>query len=100
MARVSFEFPIADVCGKVGNSKEGFAHRNGKPFTVMYGSRTTVAGENELALRAKFAAAVKATRTRMQDPTQMAKDQAAFKAQSRYTTLYGYVFSLVYNAGE
>lgn len=101
MAKVIFEFPVADVCGKVGKDcKVGFAHRNGRTFMVKYGSRSTQPSEQEIALRNKFKAAVAATRTRMQDPAQMAKDQAAFKAQSRYSTLYGYVFNQVYQAQD
>lgn len=101
MAKVIFDFPVAEVCGKVGkNAKVGFAHRNGKTFMVKYGTRSTMPTEQEVAIRDKFKAAVSATRTRMQDPTQMAKDQAAFKAQSRYSTLYGYVFNQVYQAQD
>ena len=44
----------------------------------------------------RFTEAVRATRTRLGDPNQRATDIAAFKKQTRYPTLYGYVFSLEY----
>ena len=43
--------------------------------------------------RNKFKTAVTATRARMQDPEKYAQDLAAFQAQTRYKTLYQYVFN-------
>ena len=93
MGKVTYEYPIADICGKIGkNATMGFAHRGNTKYTVRYGKRSTPAGQAELAHRNKFKTAVTATRTRMQDPEKYAQDLAAFQAQTRYKTLYQYVF--------
>lgn len=44
--------------------------------------------------QAKFKAVAQSTRERMQDPNKRLVDAAAFKQQTKYATLYGYVFSL------
>ncbi|MGN1239956.1 MAG: hypothetical protein ACI4TV_03670 [Paludibacteraceae bacterium] len=94
MARVTYEYPIKDICGKIGkDSTMGFAHRGETKYTVKYGKRTTAVTADEQAQREKFAAVVKATQARMQDPVQAAQDQLAFAAQSKYKSLYKYVFN-------
>lgn len=47
----------------------------------------------EKAAQEKFARVVKATRTRLADETKSAADLAAFTAQSKYPTIYGFVFA-------
>ena len=92
MARVTYEYPVKDICGKIGNSAVGFAHRGETKFTVKYGKRSTAVTAGETQHRQKFATVVKATQARMQDPVQAAQDQLAFAAQTKYKTLYRYVF--------
>jgi hypothetical protein len=60
-------------------------------------SRNTPVSATETAQRIKFGQCVNDTRTRMRDPQQLAIDQANFAAQKKYPTLYGYVFSQVWN---
>ena len=68
MGKVTYEYPIKDICGKIGkNATMGFAHRGNTKYTVRYGKRSTPASSAELAHRNKFSAAVKATRQRMLD---------------------------------
>ena len=55
--------------------------------------RSTPVTPQETQIRSKFTAVAAATRTRLKDPTQMASDQAAFKAQSLYKTLRQYVWA-------
>ena len=94
MGQVTYEYPIADICGKIGkNATMGFAHRGNTKYTVRYGQRSTPAGAAELAHRQKFSAAVKATRQRMLDSQQNAADKVAFAQQTKYKTLYQYVFN-------
>ena len=94
MGKVTYEYPIADICGKIGkNATVGFAHRGDTKYTVRYGQRSTPAGQAELAHRQKFSAAVKATRERMLDSQQNAADKVAFAQQTKYKTLYQYVFN-------
>ena len=93
MARVTYEYPVKDICGKIGKtSAVGFAHRGETKFTVKYGKRSTAVTAGETQHRQKFATVVKATQARMQDPVQAAQDQLAFAAQTKYKTMYQYVF--------
>ena len=85
---------MKDICGKIGkNATMGFAHRGNTKYTVKYGTRTTPVMPAETQQRNKFKTAVTATRARMQDPEKYAQDLAAFQAQTRYKTLYQYVFN-------
>ena len=94
MGKVTYEYPVKDICGKIGkNATVGFAHRGDTKYTVRYGKRSTPASGAELAHRNKFSAAVKATRQRMLDSQQNAADKIAFAQQTKYKTLYQYVFN-------
>ena len=94
MGKVTYEYPIADICGKIGkNATVGFAHRGDTKYTVRYGQRSTPVSSAEQAHRNKFSAAVKATRQRMLDSQQNAADKVAFAQQTKYKTLYQYVFN-------
>lgn len=99
MGKVTYMFPVADVCGKVDKtSRVIFAHRGATKYTMMQGTRTTPVTEDELARQEKFASVVTRTRARLLDPTKMAADQAAFAAQTKYKSLYQYVFNQEWNA--
>ena len=103
MAKVEYAFPVDKIHGRISKKhKLGFAHRkeSHKHYTVAYGVRTTPYTEKELTHRAKFAAVCAATRSRMADPSQAAADMMAFKAQTKYKTLYQYVFRQEWNAYE
>ena len=94
MGKVTYEYPVKDICGKIGkNATVGFAHRGDTKYTVRYGQRSTPASGAEQAHRNKFSAAVKATRQRMLDSQQNAADKVAFAQQTKYKTLYQYVFN-------
>ena len=94
MGKVTYEYPVKDICGKIGkNATVGFAHRGDTKYTVRYGKRSTPVGSAEQAHRNKFSAAVKATRQRMLDSQQNAADKIAFAQQTKYKTLYQYVFN-------
>ena len=94
MGKVTYEYPVKDICGKIGkNATVGFAHRGDTKYTVRYGKRSTPASGAEQAHRNKFSAAVKATRQRMLDSQQNAADKVAFAQQTKYKTLYQYVFN-------
>ena len=69
-------------------------------FTHSVGKRSTQPSESELQHRTKFGSIAKAVSTRLQNPTQMAKDQVAFKAQSAYKTLRQYVWHQVADSME
>lgn len=101
MAKVTYEDPIHHLSGKISKNYRTtycFQRATGTKYTQVHGERTKPASEDELALREKFAAVAKRTRQRMQDPAQMMQDAAAFSKQTKYPTLYGYVFSQEWNA--
>lgn len=99
MAKVDYAYPVEALHEKVKKTHTvGFALRKetGCKFTQTYTSRTAAPTEAQNEAQKKFAAAVKATRVRLADASKQAQDIVAFKKQSKYKTLYGYVFSLVY----
>ncbi len=52
----------------------------------------------EVAHREKFAAVRAAVMARKVDPTKLAADQAAFKAQKKYKTMYSFLWNLEWEA--
>lgn len=68
---------------------------------VNYGKFKTAAAEMAASERqSKFAAVAALARTRMVDPTKMDNDIAAFEAQTKYTTRFGYLFHLEWDNYE
>lgn len=99
MAKVDYNYPIEALHGKVKKTHTvGFAKRTdtGAKYTQTYTHTLTAPSEAQSEVQQKFAAAVKAARVRMADASKQAQDLIAFKKQSKYKTLYGYVFSQVY----
>ena len=94
MGKVTYMYPVADVCGKIDKSSRViFAHRGDKKYTMLQGVRSTAPTPAELAQRTKFKTAVTKTRERLQNAEQYAADQLAFSKQTKYKTLYQYVFN-------
>ena len=108
MARITYIEPVASVSGKLfGKSNIIFMRRKAATsntdvpnFTHSVGKRSTQPSENELAHRTKFGQIAKAVSTRLTIPTQMAKDQAAYKGQTAYKTLRQYVWHQVSDTME
>ena len=99
MAKVDYNYPIEALHGKVKKTHTvGFAKRTdtGAKYTQTYTHTLTAPSEAQSEVQQKFAAAVKAARVRMADASKQAQDLIASKKQSKYKTLYGYVFSQVY----
>ena len=98
MARIiPFEL-IKSMSGKVcEHSDTHFVTRYGITYTAKRcNKRSTPYNETELKNQKKFGAAHKAAITRGQDPKYMAADMKAFKEQSRYKTLHGYLTAKAY----
>ena len=107
--KVTYKEPIESASGKIFGHKSQFiaVHR---PWSEKRKNGTCAQGqrdlknhpftEKELMHRVKFAAVCAATRSRMADPSQAAADMMAFKAQTKYKTLYRYVFRQEWNAYE
>lgn len=95
---------IAPADQKVSKSNPGFkcfvGYQRGNGifnrYQVKKNARRKDYAEEELDLQKKFTDAVKATRQRLMDPDQNMIDQLAFSKQSKYKTLYSYVFNQVY----
>ena len=101
MAKVEYVAPVDAVHGKLSKGdKYGFARRkkannNGERpnFTFVHTKRTTPVSQEELNRRNAFKKACNATRERLNDPDQSLADQIAFAQQTKYKTIYAYVFN-------
>jgi hypothetical protein len=100
MARIKTIRPIESISGKLKKSDNvGFALRKktAKNFTVTRDdwSQHFLTSEKQaaaLARQAKFRGVSQAAHARLQDPTKRQADELAFRNQTKYTTLFGYVF--------
>ena len=106
MAQVVYEDPIHHISGKISKKYRttyNYRKQSERKYTSVRGERdlqNKPYTEKELMHRAKFAAVAAATRSRMADPSQAAADMMAFKAQTKYKTLYRYVFRQEWNDYE
>ena len=62
--------------------------------------RSTRPSADEISHRTDFGAVARMVNTRLHNQQQHAQDVAAFKAQSRYTTLRQYVWNVCTNADD
>ena len=90
--------PVDNASGKIFGKKQKWVavrRLTGKRQRgcSVTGERTTPVTTKETAHRTKFATCCANARARMIDPQFMTQDMAAFAAQNKYSTLYGYVFS-------
>ena len=89
---------VESMSGKIcGHSDMYFFRKNGKVFSGKrcYPS-TKDPSEAQLAVQSKFKTAHANAKSALEDPEQRATYEAAFKAQKKYYSLYGYVFSQEY----
>ncbi len=97
--------PIDYASGRVYGTKYGFTsvYRKSNKYPkgcMATGERDTTNhpySETELNIHQKFRAVVISTRQRLKDPTKVSQDQAAFKSQSVFRTVYQYVFNQEWN---
>ena len=100
--------PIEAVIGKMAPSDQkvnkqnaGFkcfvgyqlGHSVFNRYQVRSNPRKSDPKQEELNRRKNFGEVVKATRARMLDPDQSLADMIAFEKQTKYKTLYAYVFN-------
>lgn len=89
-----------NVCGKaiIFNLKKGVSMtNNGKPFQY-FSVRTKESIKQTAAMRnwsQRFGEICAATRTRMEDPTYINQDRAEYAQQTKYKTLYSFVWNKV-----
>ena len=99
MARIKTIRPIESLSGKLKKSdKVSFAVRKAtaKNFTVTRDDWTQHISSEKIgsvrAHQAKFTAVAQLARLRMMDAQHRMQDELAFKAQSKYSTLFGFLF--------
>ena len=66
-------------------------------YQVRINPRKSAPKQDELVRRKKFGDVVKATRLRLNDPDQNLADMVAYSNQTKYKSLYSYVFNQEYN---
>lgn len=95
MAKIKPMILIESMSGKVcSHSDTYFALRNGVQYTgTRCHKRRTPYTQNELNNQTKFKTAHTAAVRRLRDASQQAKDLAAFKTQTKYKTLLGYLIA-------
>ena len=107
MAKITYIDPVKSVSGKLTkkhcvvynvrqaptNNADMITNPNYTAYRDPNKKVRLTAGQR--AWNAKFAQIVAGTRDRMQDPQHVAPDKAAFATQSKYKTLYAYVFNQV-----
>lgn len=109
--------PVDSMSGMVGKRDETVSNKafiinlkkvggwktKGAPFmyfSLRQNDRMTKPSAIETANREKFKQVAQATRERLVNPEYIQRDQLAFNQQDKYTSLYGYVFSVVYSEYE
>lgn len=99
MAKIKPMILIESMSGKVcSHSDTYFALRNGVQYTgTRCHKRRTPFSEAELKNQTKFKSAHTAAVSRLRDASQQAKDLAAFKTQTKYKTLLGYLIADEYS---
>lgn len=98
MSKITLEAPFLSIRGKVcKHAKIIFKQVRHTAYTSQVcNPRTSACSENEEAARTKFKNAVAASVAALADSTQRAQYEVAFKKQSRYQTLRGFVIAQEY----
>ena len=98
MGLVVFEDPIHHISGKISKKYRtcyNYRKRSDRKYTSVHGDRTTPVSAAEIAWRMLFAQICQATMDRLADPNHIAMDQVGFRQQTKYKTLYQYVWNLM-----
>ncbi len=100
MAKVTFIDLVDSVSGKYCKKDPNGTIFQKRPtcnvVCHIHNPYTGPATAAQVAVRTKFTAAVAATNAAMADPVQSAAYLTAFKAQTKYATLRGYIFAQEY----
>jgi len=98
---MTFIVPIDEFHGKLrgnfGAAQRANANNAGerKPYSTYYGKRKTEPSDEEKAAWTKFGNIGKLVQIRLKDESKIAADQAAFKAQSTYKTMFAYLWHTI-----
>lgn len=98
MSKLKLEAPFVAFRGKICKHSNIIYKRLGQTnyTSQICNPRTKPFSSAELARQSKFAQAVAAANIVLADTTQRAEAEAEFRAQSKYTTLRGYVIAREY----
>lgn len=101
MANVDLEHPVQALHGKV-SSKDHTFYRHVFGITrlnrLSKRQSATKYTENQLRVQSLFKAAQEAARNALMEAATRPTLEAEFKAQSKYKTLWGYVFAKFYHS--
>jgi len=89
--KIKLQAPIIGMSGKMGDKV--FFTRNGQIFCRKAGKRQTQVKASEKARREKFGIAARATNRIMNDPIVREYWEKQYRAQGKYKSFRGYVFS-------
>ena len=104
--KITYIAPVEKASGKIFGKKSRFVAVTRKSGSrpngcAVTGVRSTPVKASEKAQRQKFGYVTSAARERMQDPQQLALDQAAYAAvKHQYNSFWHYVFKQEWNAYE
>ena len=98
MSKIKLEAPFQQFRGKVcKHSQIIFKEMYGTKFTSQIcNPRTSEYSAEELARQSKFTQISQQVKTIMADPDQRATYELAFKNQTKYHQLRGYIFAQLY----
>ena len=108
MSKIHYEFPVKCVHGKISKDDK-ICLKKLEAYGTCYGVKrddwtmqykTEAAATAARQRQAKFRAVVLAAKERKVDPTKKTADEAAFAAQTRYKTMWAYLFHLEWLAYE
>ena len=97
MAQVVYEDPIHHLSGKISKKYRtcyNYRKQSDRKYTSVHGERSTPVTQKEQTWRSQFAQIAAATRERLEDPSFMASDRAAFIKQSKFKTIHAFVFNI------
>ena len=108
MAHVTYIRPVESLHGKLGKRDQVSYAMRTKSFSKFTVTRnvwkmkykTTETAQAAKLRQNKFKSVSMAAHERMTDPTKKTADQIAFRNQSKYTTMFGYLFHLEWDAYE
>ena len=101
MAQVTYEDPIHHLSGKISKKYRttyNYRKATSKKYTSVRSERSTPGTSNEMAVRTKFTTVCAAARARLGNINQIPLDQIAFREQTKYKTMWGYVFRQEWDA--
>ena len=98
MSKIKLEAPFRAFRGKICKHSDIIFKKMGSTIftSQICNPRTSDFSAEELARQSKFTQIAQQVKTIMADPEQRAPYEQAFKMQTKYTQLRGYIFAQLY----